>query len=64
MSEDSPPPVAARLDLAAVRRHLEAQGGRQLWRSLDELARSPQFLEFLHAEFPRAAAAMLTAVDK
>lgn len=30
-------------------------GGRAYWRSLDELEQTPEFLEFLHREFPVAA---------
>ncbi len=42
--------------LAALRARLETARGREYWRSLDELAQSPEFLEFLRAEFPREAA--------
>jgi molybdopterin-containing oxidoreductase family iron-sulfur binding subunit len=33
--------------------------GREYWRSLDEVADSPRFREFLHHEFPAGAAEML-----
>jgi MoCo/4Fe-4S cofactor protein with predicted Tat translocation signal len=49
------------LDLAAVRRRLASQRGRELWRSLDELAGSAEFLEFLEQEFPRQAAGIRDA---
>jgi MoCo/4Fe-4S cofactor protein with predicted Tat translocation signal len=52
----------SRLDLAAVRERLAAIGGRggpELWRSLDELAETPEFVELLHREFPRHAAEWL-----
>ena len=42
-----------RLDLAAVRAKLAS--GPQYWRSLEELAATPQFEEMLHREFPRHA---------
>ncbi|MGH9803730.1 MAG: TAT-variant-translocated molybdopterin oxidoreductase [Candidatus Acidiferrales bacterium] len=44
-----------RFDLAALRARLEAQPGRDPWRSLDELADTPEFREFLHREFPPEA---------
>ena len=49
------------LDLAAVRRRLAEQRGPELWRSLDELAGSEEFLEFLEHEFPRQAAGIREA---
>jgi MoCo/4Fe-4S cofactor protein with predicted Tat translocation signal len=53
-----------RPDLSSLRRRLSAEGGRALWRSLDELAETPEFLEFLHHEFPRQAAGLVAAVDR
>ncbi|MBZ5647736.1 MAG: TAT-variant-translocated molybdopterin oxidoreductase [Acidobacteriia bacterium] len=44
-----------RLDLAAVREKLAQATGPQYWRSLEELAATPQFEEMLHREFPRHA---------
>jgi molybdopterin-containing oxidoreductase family iron-sulfur binding subunit len=44
------------LDLAGLRRRLADSTGRTYWKSLEELARAPQFLEFLHREFPEQAA--------
>ena len=49
------------LDITAVRRRLASQRGRELWRSLDELAGSEEFLEFLEHEFPRQAAGIREA---
>ncbi len=49
------------LDLAAIRRRLDAQHGPVLWRSLEELADSDEFLEFLEYEFPRQAAGVRQA---
>ena len=43
------------LDLAAVRDRLQNAGGRDYWRSLDELAGTPEFQDLLHREFPRQA---------
>ncbi len=51
------PAPAGPIDLAAVREHLGAEGrqGAPLWRSLDELAGTPTFQDWLHREFPRQA---------
>src|SRR5271163_4845542 len=45
------------LDLAAVRTKLHAKTGKQYWRSLEELAEDPHFVELLQREFPRQAPA-------
>ena len=47
------PPV--RVTLSGVRRRLDGSQGRTYWRSLEELAQTPEFLEFLHREFPAQA---------
>ncbi|MEO8503062.1 MAG: TAT-variant-translocated molybdopterin oxidoreductase [Acidobacteriota bacterium] len=44
------------LDLASVRERLRNAKGPQFWRSLEELAATPQFEDMLHREFPRHAA--------
>jgi MoCo/4Fe-4S cofactor protein with predicted Tat translocation signal len=41
------------LDLAALRQRLSSQGGKQYWRSLEELAGTPEFQAFLDHEFPQ-----------
>src|SRR3954469_7790936 len=43
------------LDLAAVRTRLAGQDGPRYWRSLEELAETPEFLAYLHREFPDQA---------
>src|SRR5262249_50887709 len=52
------PPMTTRktipLDLAAVRERL-AGGGKQFWRSLEEVAGTEAFQEMLHREFPSQA---------
>jgi MoCo/4Fe-4S cofactor protein with predicted Tat translocation signal len=40
------------IDFAAIAAKLERQGARRLWRSLDELACTPEYEAFLHDEFP------------
>ncbi|HLH17849.1 MAG TPA: TAT-variant-translocated molybdopterin oxidoreductase [Bryobacteraceae bacterium] len=44
-----------KLDLAAVRARLEEARGREYWRSLEDLADTPQFRELLDREFPQQA---------
>jgi MoCo/4Fe-4S cofactor protein with predicted Tat translocation signal len=44
-----------KLDLDAVRARLEGARGRDYWRSLDELAATPEFEDLLEREFPRQA---------
>jgi MoCo/4Fe-4S cofactor protein with predicted Tat translocation signal len=43
------------LDLAQVRGRLTATRGKQYWRSLEEVAQTKEFQEFLHREFPAYA---------
>src|SRR5215470_16203981 len=51
----------ARLDLETVRRTLADRRGPDFWRSLDELAGTPEFQELLHREFPRQASEWIEA---
>jgi MoCo/4Fe-4S cofactor protein with predicted Tat translocation signal len=44
------------LDLSPLRERLADTKGKQFWRSLEEVAETPLFLEFLRREFPRHAA--------
>ena len=43
------------LDVATVQQKLSAAQGPEYWRSLEELAGTPEFEELLHREFPRQA---------
>src|SRR5919206_1018519 len=43
------------MDFAAIRSRLASTEGRLYWRSLGELADTPQFREYLHREFPEQA---------
>ncbi len=52
------------MDLAAVRDELAAARGKHYWRSLEELARRPDFEAMMQRELPRQAASMLEAVDR
>jgi molybdopterin-containing oxidoreductase family iron-sulfur binding subunit len=44
-----------KLELAEVREKLSEARGPQYWRTLDELAQTPEFTEMLHREFPKHA---------
>jgi molybdopterin-containing oxidoreductase family iron-sulfur binding subunit len=43
------------IDLAAIRGRLSEARGRQYWRSLEEVAQTPEFQKFLDREFPANA---------
>src|SRR6476620_7238708 len=43
------------MDSPAIRSRLADSGGRLSWRSLGELADTPEFREYLHREFPEQA---------
>jgi MoCo/4Fe-4S cofactor protein with predicted Tat translocation signal len=43
------------MDFAAIRSRLAGSDGRLYWRSLGELADTPEFREYLHREFPEQA---------
>lgn len=43
------------LDFAAIREKLASSRGRQYWRSLDEVAETPEFQAYLQKEFPMQA---------
>ena len=44
--------------LATIREKLKNTSGKEYWRSLDELADTPEFEELLHREYPRYAAVL------
>ena len=44
-----------RLDLTSIRARLSESRGKQYWRSLDELADTEEFQEFINREFPSRA---------
>src|SRR5947209_6658076 len=46
-------PPGVPVDLKALRKRLEASQGREYWRSLDELAQTEEFQDFVKHEFPR-----------
>jgi len=57
-------PADGKLELAEVRRRLSEVRGPEFWRSLDELAQTPEFEELLHREFPRQAAELPEGVSR
>jgi MoCo/4Fe-4S cofactor protein with predicted Tat translocation signal len=62
LEQNAPP--APPLDLATARERLAAASGRAYWRSLEELAASPEFGEMIAREFPRQASAWSPAMDR
>ncbi|MHB1023444.1 MAG: TAT-variant-translocated molybdopterin oxidoreductase [Acidobacteriaceae bacterium] len=53
------PEATGKLTLAAVREKLNGKTGKRFWRSMDELADTPEFHEMLEREFPRQSAGEL-----
>jgi len=53
-----------KLDRAAVERQLQEAKGPEYWRSLEELAGSPEFQDMLHREFPKGASEWLDSVSR
>jgi molybdopterin-containing oxidoreductase family iron-sulfur binding subunit len=52
------------LDVTTIQTQLAAMQGRPYWRSLEELAESTAFQEFLQREFPRQAAEWLPGLSR
>src|SRR5438105_255538 len=63
-SEVCPGKELKKLDLEAARRKLAGRNGPRYWRSLEELANSPEFQEELHREFPKGASEWLDPVSR
>jgi MoCo/4Fe-4S cofactor protein with predicted Tat translocation signal len=51
-------------DIDALRGRLDRTRGREYWRSLESLAETPEFKEFLHREFPQNASEWLDPVGR
>ncbi len=62
--EDVCPSKKGKLDLDAARDRLAETKGPEYWRSLEELAGSPEFQEMLHREFPKGASEWLDSVSR
>jgi molybdopterin-containing oxidoreductase family iron-sulfur binding subunit len=52
------------IDIAAIRKRLANSQGPKYWQSLEELSETPEFSEFLEAEFPRQATVWNDAVSR
>src|ERR1051326_7857872 len=52
------------LDLAAIRRKLNGVRGQDYWRSLEEVAETPQFKAMVHREFPPGASEWWDGVSR
>lgn len=53
-----------RLDLNDIRQRLQAKEGKAYWQSLDELANTSEFQEFMFKEFPRQAAPLENSLNR
>jgi MoCo/4Fe-4S cofactor protein with predicted Tat translocation signal len=61
------PSKKSKLDLASLRAQIDEaneKSGPEYWRSLEELAGSPDFQEALHREFPRGASEWVDSVSR
>jgi len=56
--------MTAPRDIEALRARLEGTRGREYWRSLEALAETAEFKEFLHREFPQNASEWLDPVGR
>ena len=52
------------INLDSIRQRLSTTRGVEYWRSLEELADTPEFKELLHREYPRHASAWLDSLDR
>jgi molybdopterin-containing oxidoreductase family iron-sulfur binding subunit len=52
------------LDLEAIREKLRSGDGPVAWQSIEELAETPEFIEYLEREFPRQAAPWFGGIDR
>src|SRR5687767_16042126 len=52
------------MNIDALRARLDGTRGREYWRSLESLAETPEFKEFLHREFPQNASEWIDPVGR
>lgn len=52
------------ISMAQVRAKLNGKSGKQYWRCLEELAETPEFMEFLVDEVPQQTRALATGLDR
>jgi len=62
--EEVCPGKKGKLDFEAARAQVTGTTGPQFWRSLEELAGSPEFTEMMHREFPKGASEWLDDVSR
>jgi MoCo/4Fe-4S cofactor protein with predicted Tat translocation signal len=62
--EDVCPSKKDQLDLITARAQIAQTKGPEYWRSLEELAGSPEFQEMMHREFPKGASEWLDTVSR
>src|SRR5215475_5940757 len=62
--EEVCPSKKGKLDLQSARAQIAQTNGPEYWRSLEELAGSPEFQEMLHREFPKGASEWLDSVSR
>ncbi len=58
------PSKSGKLDLETARARIADTKGPEFWRSLEELAGSPEFREMLHREFPKGASEWLDSASR
>src|SRR6266436_9004327 len=58
------PSKKKKLDLETARARIAETKGPEFWRSLEELAGSPEFQEMMHREFPKGASEWLDSVSR
>ncbi|MCB0165152.1 MAG: TAT-variant-translocated molybdopterin oxidoreductase [Anaerolineae bacterium] len=51
-------------DIPSIRKRLEGTQGKKYWRSLEEIAETDEFQDFLHHEFPQGADQWLNPVTR
>src|SRR5687767_13994518 len=56
--------MSGRKDIGALRARLEGTRGREYWRSLEAVAETPEFQQYLHREFPENASEWLDPVGR
>src|SRR5579883_2365968 len=57
-------PVRKGLTLDEVRARLNGKTGKKYWRSLEELADTPEFHEMLRSEFPQQSSEWIDSVSR
>jgi MoCo/4Fe-4S cofactor protein with predicted Tat translocation signal len=62
--EEVCPSKKGKLDLEIARARIADTKGPEFWRSLEELAGSPEFHEMMHREFPKGASEWLDEVSR